>query len=476
MAYTAATSNTVTGPVNSTYATLYSAQFEPMVMREIFKSYGKQFGFIDFLRMAGKEISMTRDSLTSFALNAYNRPVTVKTEVSALSGGKFAFYIAAADYDTNNDTFVRAGDSIMIPGYYFGKDYDVQAVVESVGATTAALTTAAFLESGLSLANNVPASTPLQVGPTVHGRGTDQPSAKSRGMTSSTFYTQISKETTDFDGGLQAQDLYATPSGGLWGLALADAEFALDYQQSVALWQGTLNSNSLTETDARSGTSARKSTKGLWLHADSNGADHEYVGEFTVKDLDAIDDLFKTTGVIGTSAAILCGHSLFKGIQNAAHDYIAEFSGGTDLSENMMKVGFTPKVWNRTGIDYQLINLAQLSDHNTFGANAKSFWVNAGLVVPDEQVTITDQNGGIYNSEGNAGGKVTLPNVAVGYLQNNREDRKRIIQPVAGVNGMGYAASNTYDRFQMAYLSEYALFAEETQKLIRLFKEGTGAA
>jgi hypothetical protein len=473
-AYTPATSNTATAPVNQAYADLYSAQFKPDVMAQLFKSYGKQFGVIDFLRMSGKEISMKRDSLISFTENAYNKPVKVKSNVTSLTDSKFKFYIAAADYDTNSDTFLRVDDTIFIPGYYFGKTYDVQAVVTTVGASDTALTTAELLESGLSLAQTFPANGYLQVGPTVHGRGSDQPAAKSRGFTSNTFYTQISKETTDFDGGLQAQDLYVTPSGGLWGMALADAEFSMDYQQSAAIWQGTVNSNSLTEADARSGTSARKSTKGMWLHAETKGADHEYVDTFTVKDLDAVDDLFKTTGVIASSAAMLVGHTLFKQIQDAAHDYIAQYSGGTDLVyDNMKAVGFTPLKWNRAGIDYKLVNLAQLSDHNTFGANQKNFWVNAGLVIPDEQVTIEDRNGSIYNSEANAGSKVTLPNLCVGYLQNNREDRKRMVGPVAGVNGMGYQFSNTYDRFQMVYASEYACVANEVEKWIRLMKDGT---
>jgi hypothetical protein len=474
MAYTPATSNTKTAPVNSTYASLYAAQFEPDVMRQIFKTYGKSFGVLDFLRLAGKEISMKRDSLTSFSLNALNKPVKVKSAVTALTGGDFDFYISADDYDSNGDTFVRVGDTLMIPGYYFGKEYDVQVVVTVVGSSDTVLTQTQFLESGISLAQTFPAGGYLQVGPTAHGRGTGQPSARSRGMTSQTFYTQISKETTDFDGGLQAQQLYATPSGGLWGMALADAEFSLDYQQSVALWQGTLNSNSLTETDARSGTSARKSTKGMWLHADEDGQDHEYIDTFTVKDFDAIDDLFKARGVMATSAACLVGHKLFKQMQDAAHDYISQYSQGSDLlSDNMMKLGFTPTTWNRIGIDYKMINLAQLSDHNTFGANQKEFWTYAGLIIPDEQVTVVDKYDGIYNATSTGNGKVVLPNVAIGYLRNSNEDRTRMVKPVSGVNGFGQPASNEYDRVQMFFASEYALIANEVEKWVRIMKDGT---
>jgi len=474
MSYTPATSKTVTAPFNGTYTSLYSAQFEPDVMREIFQSYGKSVGVFDLLHLAGKEIFMKRDSLTSFALNALNRPVKVKSNVSSLTDSKFKFYIAASDYDTNDDTFLRVGDTINIPGYYFSKEYDVKALVTAVGADDTSLTTAEFFESGLSLANTFPANGYIQVGATAHGRGADQPSAKSRGMTSNTFYTQVSKETTDFDGGIQAQQLYATPSGGLWGMALMDAEMMLDYQMSDALWQGTENDNSLTETDARSGSSTVKGTKGMWLWADEDGQDLEYIDNFTVKDIDAIDDLFKARGVITSKATFMAGHKLFKQVQDAAHDYISQYSQGSDLlSDNMMKLGFTPLIWNRNGIDYNLVNLAQLSDNQTFGANQKSYWNYAGLVIPDEQVTVRDEYGGIYNSTTDGNGKVSLPNVAIGYLKNNGEDRARIVQSVAGVNGMGMPATNTYDRSQVAFLSEYALIANEAEKWVRLWKDGT---
>ena len=139
----------------------------------------------------------------------------------------------------------------------------------------------------------------------------------------------------------------------------------------------------------------------------------------------------------------------------------------------MSSLGFTLAKWNAAGIDYKLCNLAQLSNNQTFGANQKNFWGYAGLVIPDEQVTIDDRGGSIYNSEGRLGGKITLPNVAVGYLNNNQEDRERIVADVAGVNGMGFKATEQYDRAQLFMLSEYALIANETTKWIRLFKEGT---
>lgn len=475
MAYSPAPTNTVADGHTTRFLSLYSSELEPQVVRKLYKDVGKQFDILDFLRLNGQEISLTRDSITTFAEGARSRPVKIKTEVTALSDSKFKFYIDPDDYDSNDKAPVRIGDSIMIPGYFFGKTYDVQARITAVGASDTALTTAEFFESGLSLANNFPADGYIQVGPTTYGRGSGQPQAKSRGFYSDTFYTAISKESVQMHGGVNAQQLYFEVEGkgggkGLWSMAWADAEFSLDEQISTELWQGHENGNSLTETDVDSNNSTIKGTKGLWLHAAADGADHQYVDAFSVKDLDAIYDLFRATGVVCESASLLTGDKLNGQIQEAAHDYISQYSGGSDLlMDNMTALGFTAHKWNRRGIDFKLVNLAQLSNPNTFGANNKNFWTYAGLALPDEMVSVEDREMGIANSYG----KVTLPNVTVGYLNNNQEDRKRIITDVAGVNGFGFKATSQYDQAQLFLLSEYALISVENTKMVRLMKEGT---
>jgi len=487
MAYTPASSNTVAAPTNAAYLSTYSAMLEPMVIRQLFKKYGKQFGVLDLLRLNGSEINLSRDSITSFAEGATERPIKVKTAVTALTsnGGnyEFQFYIDPDSYDTNDKTFLRIGDVLHVPGYYFGQTHDVTFRVYEVGATDAALTKASAFNSTIAasdtLTQDFPADGYLQIGATAYGRGMGQPAARQFGFYSSTFYTAISKETIEMHGGVQAQELYFPVEGiggkpGLWGYHHAKADFLLDSQISTNLWQGELNSNTnLVGTDVNSANSTIKGTKGLWLHAEDSGADHEYIDAFTVKDLDAIDDLFKAVGVMCQSAVMAVGHKLYKQIQDAAHDYISQYSGGSDLLEGMSKIGFTMKEWERSGITFKLVNLAQLSNNQTFGANQKNFWNYAGLVMPDEEVSIEDRMGGIYNSEGRLGGKITLPNVSVGYLNNNAEDRKRIVDDVAGVNGMGFKATEQYDRAQLFMLSEYAAVCPVPDKLIRLFKDGT---
>lgn len=479
MAYSPASSNTVTAPFDGTFLSLYSSSLKPAVIAKLFSKYGKQFDVLDWLRLSGQEIALNRDSITSFSQGARQRPAKILSTVSSITSGVIAFGLASTEYDANGDTHLRVGDSLMVPGYHFGKTYDVQFRVTTVPTDGNSDGAATAHESIDAFTQNIATNQYIQVSSNAHGRGTDQPSAKSRGFYSQTFYTGIYKETVDFAGGVPAQELYFpipdTKGGtGTYGMAIADGEFSLDSQISEALFGGNSNANSLTETDAWSASAAVRSTKGMWMWAEDNAQDHTYVDSFTVKDIDAVDDLFKTTGVLCTSAMIGVGHKLYGQVQDAAHDYIAEYSGGTDiLTEGMSKLGFTAAKWNRRGIDYKLVNFAQLSNHQTYGANAQNFWTYAGLVIPDEQVTVEDRQGGIYNSTGMSGGKVTLPNVAVGYLQNNGEDRKRVIQQVSGVNGMGQIATNTYDRITVALLSEPALIANEVEKWVRLIKSGT---
>ena len=480
-AYAPATSTTVTAPFDGTFLSLHSSSLKPSVVAKLYKTYGKQFDILDWLTIAGQEISMTRDNITTFAQGARQRPMRNYATISSITDGVITFGQVAADFDANGDTFLRVGDSLMIPGYHFGYTYDVQFRITAVPSAgdTADGSAMAHKDALNSFTVNIAANQYIQVSSNTHGRGTSQPSAKSRGFTSDNFVTGIYKETVDFAGGVPAQELYfpipdKKGGVGLYGMAIADGEFALDSQISEALWNGQLNANTLVETDAWSNaTAAVKSTKGLWQWAEDDAQDHVYTDVFTVKDIDAVDDLFKAVGVLCTSAVIGVGHKLYGQVQDAAHDYIAEYSGGTDiLTEGMSKVGFTAAKWNRKGIDYKLVNFAQLSNNQTYGANVKNFWSNAGLVIPDEQVTIEDRQGGIYNSTG-SGGKVTLPNVAVGYLRNQGEDRKRVIQQVSGVNGMGHVATNLSDRITVALLSEPALIANEVTKMIRLIKSGT---
>lgn len=478
MAYTPASSNTITSANNSDWLSLYSAELEPQVLREVYAKYGKGFDVLDMLSLVGKEISLKSQTLTSFQEGAYNRPIQLNAEVSAASiDTAMTFYIKTTQYDANGDAPLRVGDTIFIPGYYCSTTYDIQCTVLTVGASGAACT-AKPLENGISLTTAIPINTYLQVGPTLYARGTGQPSAKSRGWYSRSFATAISKETKEIYGGVNAQQLYFVPrkgvpgKQGVWSSMWADAEFALDEQINTQLLIGQANNNSITQTDVGSSSGTMRATKGLWMHLSDEGTDHVYANAWSEGDFDSVKDIFRANGVVDMKAAFPSGPKLYTQVENAALQYIKEFSGGTDLTNAAGEVGFQLKSFQKSGVTYSIFELASFSNQNTFGANSKNYYAYAGMIIPESQVTLQDTEG-IYNSLGQTGGKMTLPNVCIGYLQNNGEDRKRVIKPLAGVSGMGYDAAEEYDRVRLLMLSEYALVVNGQEQMIRILKDGT---
>ena len=479
MAYSPASSVTVTSPADSNWLSLRSAELEPQVLREVYAKYGKGFDILDMLSLVGKEISLKSQDLTSFQEGAYDRPIQLNAQVETGSiDTAMTFYIKTTMYDTNGDVFLRPGDTLFVPGYYVGTTYDVQLLVLTVGASGAACT-AKPLENSISLTTAIPANTYLQVGPTLYARGTDQPNAKSRGWYSRAFATAISKETAEIYGGVNAQQLYIVPKKGhpgvmgAWSMQWADADFSLDSQINTQLLIGQPNENTVVQTDVGSNASAAvRSTKGLWMWLSEDATDHIYANAWSEGDFDSVKDIFRANGVVDMKAAFACGPKLYTQVENAALQYIKEFSGGTNLVTEAGKVGFNLKSFQKSGVEYTICELASLSNQNTFGAHAKSYYAYAGMIIPESEVTLQDSEG-IYNSLGQTGGKITIPNVCIGYLQNNGEDRKRVVKPIAGMNGMGYAATESYDRVRLGFLSEYALVANGQEQMIRILKDGT---
>ena len=479
MAYTPASSNTVADIHGSQWLSLYSAELEPQVIREVYSKYGKAFDVLDMLSLAGKEIALKSQSLTSFQEGAYKRPIQLNAQVETGSiDTAMTFYIKTTMYDANGSVFLRPGDTLFIPGYYVGTTYDVQLLVLTVGASGAACT-AKPLANTISLTTALPADMYLQVGPTLYARGTDQPASKSRGWYSRSFATAISKETGEIYGGINAQQLYFVPrkgvpgQKGIWSQAYADAEFSLDEQINTQLLIGQPNDNTVVQTDVGSvATAAVRSTKGLWIWMSEDGTDHVYANAWSEGDFDAVKDIFRANGVVDQRAAFGAGPKLYTQVENTALQYIKEFSGGSVLTTAAGEVGFQLKSFSKSGVEYTLCEFASFSNANTFGANNKSYYAYAGMIIPEEEVTLMDSEG-IYNTLGETGGKMKIPNVAIGYLQNNGEDRKRIIKPIAGMNGMGFDATESYDRVRLGLLSEYALVANGIEKMIRVLKDGT---
>lgn len=476
--YSAASSNTKVRPYGLDYYSLASFEFKPGIWAEWYQKYGKGFGLMDFLKMAGSVVNVNRDTVTAFEDGSIVRPIRVNSSgisTSTTAGDDIAFTLHADEYDTNNDTYLRIGDSIIIPPAYLSEDVPAEYRVSSVGATSSAACAATPLRSTAQITTAVPANAYLNVGPTSYGRGMGQPSARSTYGYQRSFYTRILKESVDMVGGLQAQQSYRQElkngGEGLWMRAQVEAEFNLDNQVDQAIFLSDYNNNSVTGTDAYSGSAAIKTTKGLWNHLEDLAQELNYVTRFSMTDFETAKELFRSQGVVTTEIGFVVGPHLVTQLDNMGLDYIKEYSGGTDLTKTMGELGIDFNVFKKNGLKFICKELASFSNPNTYGVdNLGTYLGNAGVMIPMTDVTISDPSRFFDGSEG---GKVSIPNLSLGYLNNNGEDRTRIFQVVAGVNGLGLEAKTQYDKVDAYFLTEFMLVAMQVNQMIRVLKQGT---
>lgn len=477
MAYTAPTSNTVTSSFNETWASLYDAEKIPQIYPQWFKKYNKGFGIKDWLYVAGQTFNVKSNSITAFEDGAEVRPIRVNSAgIAAMTsaGDDITFYLHADEYDANNDTYLRVGDTIVVPSKYLsGRDTPAEFLVTVVGATSAATCTAQPLDATTQITTQVAANDYLMVGATRYARGVGQPAGRSLGAYSRTFNTGISKESYSIEGGQVMQDTYRTTikggGGGLLNRAQIIHEFALDNQMNEALLLSDTNSNSLVQTSDKGKSNAVRSTTGLWNHLDALGQELNFAVKFALPDLYTAKELLRSQGVVDTEVLFAVGDKLSRGTETMGLEYLKEFSGGSNLLEGMSKIGIRPRAVTVGNVTFNIKEFAGFSNPTTFGTDA-DYWGNAGMIIPMSQVTVKSSD---IMIEGIEGGKISIPNVALGYVNNNGENRTRIVKPVAGVNGLGFPATHDGDLVDFYMLTEYMLVAMQVNQMIRVLKEGT---
>lgn len=476
MAYTPNTGNTVTAAFAEQWRSIYDLEFPPQVWQQWYNKYGKGIGIFDWLAIAGQTFNVKSNSITAFEDGAQIRPVKINGTIATMTsaGDAVTFYLDSTEYDDNNDTYLRVGDTIVVPSLYMsGIDTPAEFLVSAVGATSAALCTATPLNSSAQITTAVPTGSYLMVGATRYGRGTGQPAGRSFGAYSRDFNTGISKETFTVEGGQVMQESYRSQikggGSGLWNRNQIASEFSLNSQLNSALLISDENTNSLTQTSDQSKSNAVRSTTGLWNWLDSLGQELNYAIKISLPDLYTAKELLRSQGVVDTEVLVGMGDKLSRGFETLGLDFIKEYSGGSDLVQGMQKIGIRPNSLTIGNVSFVFKELAGFTNQNTFGTDA-DYWGNAGFMIPMSQVTVKSAD---INIAGIEGGKVVIPNVALGYVNNNGENRTRVIKDVAGVNGLGLPASHDGDEVSVYYLTEYMLVAMQVNQMIRLLKEGT---
>jgi hypothetical protein len=490
---TPVTSNSYGGAYNGAWSSIYDIELEPQVWKEWYEAFGNGFKVLDWLRIPGQTTSVKARSLTSFTDQAVERAVLLGASGIAYSGHVAGavrnFALAASEYldadgTTETTPYLRVGDSVFIDPLFTNKDVPTKWYVKTVGTYNSGSPTNGTIfpyDVTVALTADVTASSYLMVGPNNSGIGGGQPGARRSGATSATFTTAITEETAEIKGGVNAEKLYRNDidkSGKsvLWSKAQIEAEFHHDagMDKEIFLGQTNTNTTNIVTTDSASTSVAVRGTKGLWHHVEESGMEQSYAGAYDLAYFDQIKDYLRSQGVTDTTVATLAGSNLYKQIENTVLDYIKAYSGGSDLMKGYGSVGFNVQEFQKNGITHQLCEVVSFDNANTYGVMG-GYFRDAALVIPKSLATVAaDPNLMVDDMYGySAGDKVKIPNVVLGYLNNNGENRTRMMGPVGGVNGFGIPFTNQYDEVKMYIKSEYMLIVNLANQMLKIVKEGT---
>src|SRR3972149_7061082 len=182
----------------------------------------------------------------------------------------------------------------------------------------------------------------------------------------------------------------------------------------------------------------------MWPHADKYGMGLSYTGYFILEHLYDAGILQQSKGITAGTSIFMVGPELGRDVESAALDFIQAYSGGTDLLDKVKsELGIKVNSFLFDGRTYVIWRPDELADPTGAGLNINGSytytWATSGLIVPNSNVTVPN-----FLGRANA----SIPNVQIGYVNHNGEDRKRVLNyspGVTGVQGYGNIAVSSYD-------------------------------
>jgi hypothetical protein len=221
------------------------------------------------------------------------------------------------------------------------------------------------------------------------------------------------------------------------------------------------DNSTMTQTSESGVSNLVVSGAGMWPHADKYAQKLTYTGDFVLDNFYEAGILQASQGLTNGVNIVMVGTELNRDIEADAYEQIAAYSGGTDLLDKVKKeFGLDCQAFFFDGRTYVLWRPAELADPTGAGLYTGSAytysWATSGLIVPKTNVT-TD-----FMGERNK----SIPNVQIGYVNRNGENRRRVLGIQKGVNGlgMGNAVASSYDGMHAYMLVHMTpIFALPTQ-------------
>jgi len=445
-------------------STVESETLAPQTYGELIQLYGDLPRLWDFMSWAKRTTDVSGREVTVFEEGAITDTLDVGTEVTTGGAGADITIVSAKSVG-------RVGFDVLIPAQYTNQEI---AVPYKITVKTGTYTyTASPWNSAFQITTAIPVGQKLSVGASSYAPGEAQPASMKRAWYSHTHKSRIMKETLTIEGGQQALQEWAElaqakDGSTLMNRSLNETEFRLRIQQADYFMNGQPNNNAFTGDNADSETNTVSSDYGLVPGMYASAMRQYYTGSYGKDNFDIIKFLLASQGVGAGSVDFYYGQELGLGIENSGLEFIREFSGGTDLYSDMAAIGFVMKRFTKNGIVNNLVEIPEFSNPLAYGADGYNF-ETMGMIFPNAKVTtqINSFNGGMSTG---ASEKKALEHVALGYLNNNSENRRLIVGDAAGVNGLGYKFTNAYDRSVWYMLTETMTFLLALNQTILVLK------
>lgn len=439
----------------------------PQTYGKLVNLYGDQLRLWDLLMWAKQTTDISSRLITVLEEGFIHDTLDVATQVGTSLAGADITVVSAKNTG-------RIGFNVHIPAAYVNSEIALTYIISNKSGSGPYTYTLKPMSSTTLVNVAIPVGQKLIVGASAFAPGTQQPAAMKRAFFSHTHKPRIMKETLELEGGQQSLQEWKDISQSQWGTTLRarglnETEFRLRIQMNDYLLMGVPNDNTLVGSNKLGESNAVLSDYGLVPGMYNDAMRQYYTGAYTKENFDTIKFLLASQGVGRGSVMFKFGQELGLNLENMGLNFIREFSGGTDLYQNLYDVGFVMKKFTKNGIENYLIEIPEFSNPTMYAADGFNF-ETLGMIFPNAKVTTTMNYSDDVGRSVAASEKKALSHLTLGYLGYQGESRKLIVGDAAGVNGLGLKFTNDYDQSTWYMLSEMAVFLLSLNQSILVLK------
>ena len=449
--------------------------YSPQMYSKVIEQAGFRFQGLDFFNLYGGRIMVKNRKFTTLVRGKFAAAVKVQEITApAAPGGDITVTPLASELDQSGRSQMREKFTLYIPVGDSFELYRIQA-----GGTDAGGYTCSPLNEEAFFADPIAEGAELMIGHSLDTTGAAGVTGLRTHLYEWDYYTQISKERLGLEGGMMALEEWEDVLGadgkivGKFNRHLQPVEKRLRKQVESGLFGGQLNTNNVLSANAvEGGNTVVLGAQGLRKTLEARGARLYYGDALEMENFYQIKQHFIQSELESDQGVILADSWFMRAAERAGVAWEDDHAGGQSYkkvmrrvwgaaTDDMISVSFRSTYID--GILTTFVEIPSLSDPATFGASSLSAMRGQAIYVPTETAEVT------LGPE-----KKVLKNLSIGYLNNNGEDRTRVLAVLDGMSGNtgGYTIVNDIDGTNVHMLTEYTPIIINPEQMILM---GPGA-